>query len=222
LQNSIKLVLKNQVLFSGLDDQTLDNLALQFTTKVYNKGQYVFQQWDEASRLYILLTGQVSIEMHGNDGKTIKIMSLDSGNIFGEYSILDNLPRSASVVVTQQAKLASISGLSFQNLLDSEPSLARNMLRVLVGHIRKSNGHIESIVSLSLLQRTAEILLSMSEKDGKLLRITQKELSQKLYASREKVNAKLKKLETRGAIKRGHQKIEILSESILKNMITAI
>lgn len=219
MKSELNSLLKRNSLFGQLDHQTLDNLAKQFSDKKYNAGQLVFQQWNEAKRLYIIVSGKISIETYSLDGKVIKIASLGSGDIFGEFSLVDKKPRSASAVAMVETHLASLSADIFDSFIDAHPSVIKSMLIALVDHIRKSNDQIESLVSLSLLQRTSKLLLNLNEKEGSLLSVTQKQLSEQLFASREKVNAKLKELELKGAIKRGHRKIEIISTETLQRLL---
>lgn len=219
VKSDIYSILRNHALYKELDERTIKEIASLFISKSYQLDQYVFQQFDEPDRLYIVLSGQVAIQTHGNDGKIVTLSTLGPGNIFGEFALIDHQPRSASVVVTKKANLASLTGVTFQNLLVQHPAISKGMLKALVQHLRHSNNQIESLVSHSLLQRTANHLLNLSRLEGSILRITQKTLSDQLFASREKVNAKLKELEKKGAIRRGHRKIEILSESRLSNII---
>ena len=207
----ILMALRKSELFNHIDDRLLLSIRDQFTEKKYPKSQFVFQQWDKADRLYIILSGQVSVQMHGMDGKDITIATLHPGSIFGEFALLDDQPRSASILVDKDVNLASLSKHTFNNLIETHPTLLKNMLKRLIGHLRKSNDQMESLVNLTLSQRTAKILLELYEKEGRVINVTQQKLSERLFASREKVNASLRALENNGSIKRGHRKIEILS-----------
>ena len=212
----VRSILKEHFLFGGLSDQDLEKLLTQFSTRSYKTGQYVFHQWDEADRLYVILSGKVSIEIITAEGKVVKITSLGPGSLFGEFALLDDLPRSASVVISSDAILASLSAHVFQTLIDDQPSITKGLLKHLVKNIRNSNVELEGLVTFSLLQRTAKLLLRLSGMEGDQIKITQRQLGEMLFASREKVNAKLKELEKQGAIRRKHRRIEILSRDKLK------
>lgn len=207
----IVAAIKKSDLFNSVEDMAIASIQSQFIEKKYLKNQFVFQQWDEADRLYIILSGLASIQMHGMDGKDITIATLHPGSIFGEFALIDDQARSASVIIDQDAKIASMSKTAFKNLIETNQIISKNMLKHLIGHLRKSNDQMESLVNLTLSQRTAKILLELYEKEGRVINVTQKKLSERLFASREKVNASLKALENQGSIKRGHRKIEIIS-----------
>ena len=207
----IVAAIKKSDLFNGVEDMAIASIQSQFIEKKYLKDQFVFQQWDEADRLYIILSGLASIQMHGIDGKDITIATLHPGSIFGEFALIDDQARSASVIIDQDAKIASMSKTAFKKLIETNQIISKNMLKCLIGHLRKSNDQMESLVNLTLSQRTAKILLELYEKEGRVINVTQQKLSERLFASREKVNASLKALENSGSIKRGHRKIEIIS-----------
>ena len=90
---------------------------------------------------------------------------------------------------------------------------------MLVARLRSTNNQVESLVTLTLLQRTAKLLLQISEKTGPEVKTTQTELADRLFATREKVNSKLKELERMGAIKTGHGMILIKDISRLSEQL---
>ena len=208
-----------QPVFRLVGPEKLDHLADAFSLKTYKTDQYIFHQGDEAKRLYIVLSGKISIESYTEGGKIIQFVHLRKGDLFGEFAILDEGVRSAGARALEKTELAILTKSAFNNTLEDTPLVARRLLSLLVRRLRNSNNQIESLAALSLLQRTAQHLLNLCENEGSALKITQKELSERLFASREKVNAKLKDLEKAGAIERGHRKIHILSTDKLMRYI---
>ena len=219
IRDSLKAALSANRLFAGLGSDYLAQLSPHFVEKTYPVGNYVFQQWDAPNRLYIVLSGKLSIETHGPDGKIITLGVLGPEDVFGEFALIDKRPRSASVIVTESARLGSISKMTFDQLIMEHPIILKNMLNLLVGHLRTSNDQIESLVNLTLMQRTAKLIHTMSVNDAQEIKITQKALSERLYASREKVNTKLKELDSMGAITRGRGRITVLSKEALLSVL---
>ncbi len=211
MRQSLQDILVRHWLFGTLPGRVIADLANQFSVKSYRKNQYVFHQDDPAARLYVVLEGEVSIETLAADGQVTKIAHLHAGEIFGEFALIDDGGRSAGAITMHKTELASLPGKVFHRLLDDYPEFSRRMLEVLVSRNRQSNSQIESLVTLSLLQRTARLLLQMSETGDTVLNITQEEFASRLFASREKVNGKLKEIEAAGAIKTGHGKITIIN-----------
>jgi len=215
MSRDLQDILIRHWLFSVLPGRTIADLANQFSIKNYTKDQYVFHQEDRAERLYVILNGEISIESYNLDGTMTKITHLRGGEIFGEFGLIDEKGRSAAAIIAKRTTLASLPSNVFQKLLDAYPEFSRRLLQVLVARLRGSNHQIESLVTLSLIQRTAQLLLRLSDAEGLEIKITQGQLSERLYASREKVNRKLAELVQMGAIKTGHGKILIESKDRL-------
>ena len=213
-------ILKRHWLFNVLDDAQLQTLSKAFFTETYSQGQYVFHQTDAAEHLYVILQGEVSIETHSVDGKVIKIEHLGQADIFGELALLDNGPRSAGAVAIKTTEIALLRKSIFRDIVAENPLFCQKLLIVLAERLRKSNHQVEALVTLSLLQRTAKLLLDIHAREGDQLKITQRELSERLFASREKVNARLKSLEKLNAIAIRRGTIDILNVEILDSLAT--
>ena len=219
MSGELQDILIRHWLFSVLPGRVISNLSNQFYTRKYLKDQYVFHQDDEARNLFVIIAGEVSIESINLDGKVTKISQLREGDIFGEFALIDGECRSASANVVKKSVLASLSSNVFFTLIEDYPAFSKTLMKVLVARLRGSNQQVESLVTMSLLQRTAQILLSISSRSGPEISITQNILADQLYATREKVNSKLKELERLGAIKTGHGKIIIENSLKLSSVI---
>jgi len=202
-------ILISHWLFGVLPGKVIANLSHQFTTRIYKKGQQVFLQEDLADRLFVILEGEVSIETLSLEGKVIRISQLYESEIFGELALIDKKGRSASAQAARATTLASLPAAVFHELLMIYPEFSNNLLSVIVDRLRSTNQQVESLVALTLMQRTAQLLMQLSKKSGPEINITQTDLAERLFATREKVNTKLKELERIGAIKTGRGNILI-------------
>ena len=220
MEKSLIESLKRQSIFKSIDADGLEALADLFTYISLEENQYVFHQDDDAYHLFIILSGKVSIETYTEDGQITQFTHLGAGDIFGEFAVLDSGVRSAGARIMQKAKLAKLKKSDFHELLNSNPAILKQLLSFLVSRLRHSNHQIESLATQSLMQRTAYLLLTLASADGDVLNVTQKQLSDRLFASREKVNVKLKELESKGAVMCGHGKITIVSLQALRKVCT--
>lgn len=219
MSRELQDILMRHWLFGVLPGRTIADLSHQFATKRYKKDQFIFHQEDKADRLYVILDGEISIESYQSDGQMTKITHLHGGEIFGEFALIDEMGRSASARIVKPSTLASLKGSVFDKLLTEHPGFSRKMLHVLVGRVRATNEQVSSLVTMNLLQRTARLLLQLQGLQGNDIKITQTELSERLFASREKVNVKLKELEQLGAIETGHGQIRIRNTEALKILL---
>jgi len=219
LNRELQNILIRHWLFGCLPGRKIANLSHQFTNRTYKTGQFVFHQEDKADRLFVLISGEISIESYNISGQMTKIAHLNNGEVFGEFALIDKSGRSASARVTKPSTLASLPGNIFDELMIEHPEFTKLLLNFLVTKLRSSNDQVESLVTLTLLQRTARMLLLLGDKMGDKLSITQAQLSEHLFASREKVNSKLKELERMKTIELGHGSVTILDRDALSSIV---
>lgn len=219
LSQHLQSILINNWLFGSLPGIVISDLSHQFTGRSYNKNQYVFHQGDKSQYIYVIVDGEVSIETINVDGKVTKISRLNPGDIFGEFAVIDEGMRSANALVVRSSLVASLKSETFLSLMESYPVFSKKIMTVLVARLRTTNQQLESLVTMNLLQRTAKILLQISSVEGPEIKVTQTELAERLYASREKVNSKLKDLEAMGAVKRGRGVILVENADRLLTLI---
>ena len=96
-------------LFAKLNDQDLEQLAEATVTRTFNKNSIVITEGDSSSSLYIILSGDVKVFVSDEDGKTNIVNRLGSGDYFGELSLIDDEPRSASVEAVSKCKISILS-----------------------------------------------------------------------------------------------------------------
>jgi len=120
-------------MFSGLDHATLDALVQRGTTMTFPPGRVVAEQDRDGSTFHLVLDGSAAVAVNGVERGT-----LSEGNYFGEMSLIDGAPRSATVVAGADGlKTFTVSQLSFSELLDEQPHVARQLCESLVERIRK-------------------------------------------------------------------------------------
>lgn len=196
--------LENIPLFSGLSDAELATLEQHTTTRIYPRNTIVINEGDEGSALYVLISGQVKVYLSNEEGKEIIVNTLGPGEYFGELALLDNTPRSASVMTTCKSRLAMVSKADFKHVLSCHPSIALNLIMQLAGKIRILSENVRSLALLDVYGRVAKTLLDMAtEEDGKLIvkeRMTQQDIANHVGASREMVARIMKDLVTGGYI----------------------
>ncbi len=119
-------------LFSGLDQRTLDSLVQRGTTMSFPAGRVVAEQDRDGSTFHLVLEGSATVSVNGVERAVVT-----DGHYFGEMSLLDGAPRSATIVAGADGlKTFTVSQLRFSELLDEEPQVARLLCTALVARIR--------------------------------------------------------------------------------------
>lgn len=196
--------LKQIALFGGLAESELATIAEIATKRSYPKNAIIINEGDETDSLYLILSGKVKIVLSDEDGKEVIISILEPGDYFGELSLIDSEPRSARVVTMGDCQFSVIHKSDFNQVLDSQPGLVRNLLLGLAQRLRAANKNIESLALMDVYGRVARTLLQFAEdEDGKKVineRLTQKDIANMVGASREMVSRIFKDLTTGGYI----------------------
>lgn len=193
-------MLENIGIFSGLSQPELEILENHMVTRTFKKNTIVINEGDEASSLYIILSGKVTVFLSNAEGREIIINTMGSGDHFGELALLDDAPRSASVMTTEKSMIGVISKTEFIDVLGKHPELALKLIRELTRQIRLLSDNVKTLALMDVYGRVAKTLLAMAEdKDGQMVidnRPTQQDIANRIGASREMVARIMRDLAT--------------------------
>jgi CRP-like cAMP-binding protein len=137
-REAVAKVLRTVPLFKSLRPGDVQHLADLASVRRYRSGSTIVRQDDTAMTLYCVLSGSVRIEREparAADGP-VTLATLGPGGFFGEMSLLDDFPRSATVIAEEPTECALISKWDFQKELKSHPEIGQALLRVLSQRIR--------------------------------------------------------------------------------------
>lgn len=197
-------MLRNVSLFSDLPEDDLQVISNLAATRTYPKNTIIISEGDDSDSLYAILSGKVKVFLSDDDGREIIINILDTGQHFGELALLDDSPRSASVMTIEETKLAVISKSAFEDCMTKNPVLALKIIRELSARLRNLTQNVKSLALMDVYGRVARTLLDMAEPIGDKLEIkqklTQRDIASMVGASREMVSRILKDLSTGGYI----------------------
>jgi CRP/FNR family cyclic AMP-dependent transcriptional regulator len=195
--------LKSIPLFAGVPEPDLRALAERTVTRNYAKQAIIVSEGDESDSLYLILAGRVKIYLADEHGKELILAIKGPGQYFGEM-VLDEQPRSASVMTLEPAQFAILSRADFRAFLLAHPQVALQLIQNLIRVARGLNRNVRNLAMLDVYGRVARILLELAvERDGKLQipeRLTQKDIAARVGASREMINRILRDLTTGGYV----------------------
>jgi len=132
--------LKKVPLFSGLSRRYLDLVARQADEVKEKAGAVLAKQGALGLEFLLLLEGGARVEKDGT-----VIARLGPGDFFGEMSLIDGMPRSASVIAEDPSVLLVIQARSFRSLLDEVPDLQKKLLVTLSARLRAADAKIASL-----------------------------------------------------------------------------
>ena len=123
-------------LFSLLNKADLDRIAEKALEHFFKKGEVVIREGDRDRRLFVMISGEVDVikDLGGHKGKRVRILGPYS--YFGEMALIDDLPRSASVVTREDSQLLSIDHGHLRREIEGNPEIAFELLKMLSWRIR--------------------------------------------------------------------------------------
>jgi len=216
-------VLAKAGLFQGIADEATDAVAASLVYADYARGETVFTEGEQGDNLYIVLTGKVKIGRRASDGRENMLSVMGPSDMFGELSLFDPGPRTATATVVTDARLASLAHSSLRPWIADRPDIAEQLLRVLARRLRRTNDALADLIFTDVPGRVAKQLLALSERFGSQesdgLRVhhdlTQEELAQLVGASRETVNKALADFASRGWVRVDSRALTILDSERL-------
>lgn len=221
----IEKFLKNMPIFRGLSETHLVRVSDNFCFISVKKGEIIFYESDACTDMYMVLDGVVRASLINQEGQELILATFNSGDFFGEMSLLDGNPRSATVIAAEDSVLGILKREQFLSVIKNEPMIAIELLSALVQRLRMTDEMIGSIAFLDVSHRIVKLLLGIAntecvtDANAAFLRInklTQKELAARTGATREAVSKALKLLVFKGIIKEeaGHFLVSRNAENI--------
>ena len=196
-------------LLAALDPEARAGLARRVGRSQVSRTEVVFHEGEEGEAVYLVLEGKVKITRPTGDGRENLLAVLGPGEVFGELSLFDPGPRTATATALTDLDLATLSHDELRPWLRTRPDAAELLLRVLARRLRRTNSALADLVFVDVPGRVAGALLDLATRFGVpvagsegTLRVdhglTQEELAQLVGASRETVNKALADFAARG------------------------
>lgn len=201
-------ILSDIRLFEGLSSAQLDWVSRRAHRRIFPAGANVMTAEQPGEAVYIVLHGTVKIHVEQADGRDVILALLGSGDLLGEMSLIDSVGRSASVTTLENSLMLWMGKETFQEMLDTFPPVARNLVKILSARVRLSDQLIQALASLDVYGRVARQLLAFAEKyghpreNGIQIRIlfTQGDMADLVGASRKRVNQVMVSFKEQGLI----------------------
>lgn len=205
--------LKKVPYFSGVADAALAELASCAAIKTYPKNSVIIREGEEGGALFIILAGKVQAYLSGANGRMVILSTQGTGSFFGELSLLDGEPRSASIAAQEPTVCSLIPRHALKSWLTNHPDAAFSIIRSLTQRIRCLTENVRGLALSDVYGRLAKALLDMAVASEKGWFIPEKpthqDLANLIGCSREMVSRLLKDLERGGYLSTDRKSIRI-------------
>jgi CRP/FNR family cyclic AMP-dependent transcriptional regulator len=206
----------NILLFSGLDKKDTATVARHTVARTLPNHTIILREGEKSDSLYIILYGKVKVYVCDKDGGEAILNILGAGDFFGEMALLDDAPRSASVMTMESTRVAIMTKDAFRECLAKHPDIAYNLIRALTQRVRGLSGSVRNLALLDVYGRVARTLIDLAKPVDQHLVIDQKlthqDIASMVGASREMVSRIMKDLSTKGYIKAERRRITLFEK----------
>jgi CRP-like cAMP-binding protein len=153
-------------LFSHLSPVELSVISEQLKQQSFVAGSVIFRQGERGDSMFIIRLGRVRIYSQDKGGKELTLNVYEKGEFFGEFSIIDGEPRSASAQAIEPTELLVLRNQDLINILGDHPEIAISLMRGLVSRLRYTTEYAEDLAFLSVNGRVSSRLLDLMDRHG--------------------------------------------------------
>ena len=194
-------------LLAGVNEDTLKQVGEAMQIRVVERGNHVIEKGSTGHHLMFLLTGRLQAFDLTEDGREVGLNFLSPGDYFGELSIIDNLPRSATVVACENSLIASLPRAQALALFYHNPLVAERLIKRMASSIRNAANYRTILSIPSAFQRVFALLNQFAKTaPGGLVVIekmpTQQEIAIMVNTSRETVSRAIQILLQKGVVEK--------------------
>lgn len=155
MQNIVERLEQTRI-FEGIEADALLALVKVMKKRQETAGTLLFHKNNPGDEMFIILSGRVRIFIRNEVGQEFTIRHFGPGELFGEFTLLDQQPRSASADVTEDAELLTLDRDTFLEFLKTRPAIGLRMMRTLAGRIRYTTKYLQAAVDSSRLMSEGE------------------------------------------------------------------
>lgn len=211
-------------LFRTLTEARCAVIAESLLPSRFRRGQVVFQQGDDGDAMHLVEAGLVKITAESRDGQEAILAEVGPGETFGELSLLDGAPRSATAVALKETVTLRLPRQAFDRLLETDPVFPRRVLEALAHEMRRATHHVGELHFLDLPGRLAAQLARLARGadpsatgEIRLARnYSQTEIAAMIGGTRQSVNRYLGELAHEGLIRIDRDAIVVVDPAALE------
>jgi CRP-like cAMP-binding protein len=191
-------------MFSSVSDEALESIASLLIERSFPKHKTIVEEGAPGDYMYIIVEGRVKVTKLSGDGREKILELLEVGDFFGEMSLFDEAPRSASVKGLSQVRILALARNDFLRLLARSPDLALSVIQELTRRLRQVDEQASSLSFQRVKERTMGLLVRLArEEPGREGRpmtpvLTHQQIADMIGTSRETVTRAVKGLKADG------------------------
>jgi len=200
-------ILNSSPLLDGLPPHSVEIVREACPVWTFESGEAIFRKGDPGEALYIVLSGEVRIFRESLEGRPKVLAYVHPGDVFGEMSLVEERPRSASAVAETATEVLVLFRDTYFNLLRRFPLLGHNLARIIAGRLREMNDELLFLTFEEAKSKVAFALLKLyrhqhgrSHNGGWYIPIVHQEIANLAGTSRETATRVVHELRSKGIL----------------------
>jgi CRP/FNR family transcriptional regulator, dissimilatory nitrate respiration regulator len=220
--NDLLQILDNSILFNGLPQEQLEQIAGIAVDRHCRRGESIFSEGDDCNGFYVAVSGSVKIFKASSEGKEQILHIFGPGEPFGEVPVFTEQPFPANAEAISSCRLLFFPKPRFVGLITRNPSVSLNMLAVLCVRLRQFTVQIENLSLKEVPGRLAAYLLYLAEEQDSEtvveLKIAKGQLASLLGTIPETLSRVFSRMTDRNLIQVSGRKIQLLNPMELQDL----
>lgn len=183
-------------LFANVPSEYLAQLEKLSVLRKYAKNTVLVTEGDESNHLYIIHKGTASAYLSNEEGRQVNLNYMHEGDYFGELSLLDGKPRSASVITVTDCEILLVSRSNVLELLQNHPEFMMQLLKELTHRVRDLTDSVKDLALLDVYGRVSAAMEKLCDENKRIHnpKVTHQDIANMVGSSREMVSRIMKQL----------------------------
>lgn len=214
-------------LFDGVSAEVYDRITARIRWKTHDPGAEIIAYGERSTDVYFVGSGHLRATTYSASGREIAYRDVFEGELFGELSALDGLPRSASVIAIERTEVGAMSAREFAAFVHSHPEVAEALLLRLVAAVRELTDRVQQFDTMAVKDRVrCEVLrLARDHMTGPNTAVIPRmprhvDIASRIDTHREAVTRELNVLSELGLIRRDKRELTIVDVTALAQSIS--
>ena len=208
--------------FGGVSAEDYSRITARIRWKAHERGTEVLAYGERSTDVYFVGSGHLRATMYSASGREVAYRDVFEGELFGELSALDGLPRSASVIAVERSEVGAMSAREFVDVVHAHPEVTDALLRSLVAAVRELTDRVQQFDTLGVKDRVRnEVLrLARAHMTGPNTAVIPQmprhvDIANRIDTHREAVTRELNALSDLGLIRRNKRELTVVDVTAL-------
>lgn len=221
----VQQIIHNVPFFKNVSQNHIEQIIDDFSIVYAQKDEAIMYQTDKSTDMYIIIKGRVKVSLLSEEGEEFILTDLQKGDFFGELSLIDGSPRSATVIADEDSTFGVLKREKLLAEIQREPMIALGLLTSVVHRLRYATEREEQFAFFDVRKRILKLFEQYIDKEGKqvedgfyrMKKRTHKDIALRVGSSRESVTKILKSLASKNLIKE-RSDLLLVSESLYRKI----